>query len=165
MILTSLEDWGANLERRTPLSFTGPQTLTRLAPARYRIAVTGLGETCYIPDGTLLDLSAARDASPVAITAVRAGAIHGVLSAAKPMSGVSIVLMDITDPSQPVQVALPDAESKFIFGSLRPGRYRLSAKMPNGPSPRWTDQSAPGLDIEVPGGDPVRVTIAEPKLP
>ena len=165
MGLTGFEDWGANLERRTPLSFTEPQTLTRLAPARYRVAVKGLGETCYVPDETLLDLSGARDASPVAITAVRAGAIHGVLSTANPPSDVSIVLTDITDPSQPVQVALPDAESRFTFGSLRPGRYRLSPKMPNGPSPRWTDLTAPGVDVDVNGGDPVSVTIPEPKLP
>ena len=165
LVLTGLEDWSANLERRTPVSFSEPQTLTRLAPTKYALSVTGLGETCYVPEGSLLDLTASRDGAPVAIAAFRAGAIHGVLAGAKPASGTSVVLADMSDPSQPVQVAFPDADSRFTFGSLRPGRYRLSAKQPSGPASRWTDHATPGIDVEVRGGEPVKVTLPEVRLP
>jgi hypothetical protein len=165
MLLSSLEDWSANLERRAALSFTEPQKVTRLAPARYAVAVTGLGETCYVPDGTLLDLTKSRDGSPVTIAAVRAGTIQGVVAGATPGSGISVVLSNLSDRSQPVQVAILDSESRFTFGSLRPGRYRVSPMLSNNPSPRWTDESAPGVNVEITGGEPVTVSIPEVKTP
>jgi protocatechuate 3,4-dioxygenase beta subunit len=165
LVLSSVEDWGANLERRSPLSFTEPKIITRLAPARYRVSVTGLGDSCYVPDGTLLDLGAPRDGSPVTITAVPAGAIDGVVSGPKLPSGGAVVLADLSDRSQPVQIALPDSGSRFTFASLRPGRYRVAAKLPSGPSSRWTDESAPGVTVEVVGGETVKVIIPEVPLP
>lgn len=45
-MITSLEDWAKMLNRQTPASAVSDTTLNDLAPARYRLKVANLGETC-----------------------------------------------------------------------------------------------------------------------
>lgn len=160
LTLTSVEDWAAELIRQSPFTLAEPLTLAGLAPARYRVAVTGLGEACHVPQETVLDLSAgARE--QLIITAVPAGAIH-VTIAGEAKSAATVVLVDVTDRSQPLRVAGPDAKGQYTFGSLRPGRYRLSAKMSDAQQSRWTDETSAGVFIDVPAGEPVRVELPLP---
>jgi hypothetical protein len=58
LVLSGLEDWGANLERRSPISSTNKAILRDLPPARYQVSVSGLGETCVAPEDQILDLTA-----------------------------------------------------------------------------------------------------------
>ena len=58
LVLLGLEDWGANLERRVPISSTSKAILRDLPPARYQVSVSGLGETCIVPEDGILDLTA-----------------------------------------------------------------------------------------------------------
>jgi hypothetical protein len=165
LALSSVEDWGANLERRSPLSFTEPKIITRLAPARYRVSVTGLGDPCYVPDGTLLDLGAPRDGSPVTITAVPAGAIDGVVSGPKLAAGRR---GGVSRPFRP-QSTGADRDARFRIqvhvrlASTRP--ISCCSETPERSFFRWTDESAPGVTVEVVGGETVKVIIPEVPLP
>jgi hypothetical protein len=137
-----------------------------LAPARYLVSVAGLGETCHGPEGLVLDLSAPTSPAPFEISVHAAGAIHGRLEAGgRPSTGFAIVLLsNLADPGRPVQVVFPDAQSRFTFGALPPGRYRIAAQPAAAKvQSRWFAEGTRLVEIDVPGGAPVEITLAAPQ--
>ena len=159
LVLAPLEDWAAQLERRTPITLSKEQTVSGLAPARYVASISGLGETCHAPD-TVIDLSTP-NSGPFSIPVHSAGAIHGRLDPGDRRSAdFAIVLFsDLVDPTRPVQVAFPDAQSRFTFSALTPGRYRIAAQTVAASS-RWLASGARSVEIDVPGGAPVEITLS-----
>src|SRR6202022_3769449 len=81
IVLKPLEDWGVHLDRFTSLSLEKEETVSMLAPSRYVVSVTGLGDTCYSTANPVLDLSGAAEAGPVVVTVAAAGSIRGKLDA------------------------------------------------------------------------------------
>jgi hypothetical protein len=127
--LKSLEDWGVQLERRASINLEKAETISKLAPARYGVSVTGLGDKCYSSANPILDLGGSADAAPIVITVAPAGSIHGhVDTGGQSPASIAVVLMaeETGDDAPTVQVAIPDAESRFAFDNLRPGRYRIA---------------------------------------
>jgi hypothetical protein len=60
-------------------------------------------------------------------------------------------------------VAIPDAESRFSFTSLRPGKYRIAAKPAgDGAESRWAADLKQMTEIQVAGGSAVEVDLASP---
>lgn len=169
LVLSPLEDWGASLERRVPITWDRPETLPHLAPARYAVHIIGLSETCYAPPERVLDLSQAAAPDMIAIGAVPAGTIRGRLDApGRRASDFSVILLPAgpVDSSQGARLAVPDPEFRFNFTGLRPGLYRIAAR----PSAATENTRAPSqygkmVEIEVPAGSPLDVDLAIPRPP
>jgi len=163
LTLLPLEDTGAMLERSVEVSCGRPQVIGNLAPARYHIAVSQLGDACYTLSDTVVDLSGETPPGPIEVSIVPAGSIRGRLNGSAHPSGFSIVLMaaDADDAKQSIQIAFPDADSRFRFENLRPGRYRIAAQPAEETSKsRWNADQM--FEIEVPGGAPTDIEVPVP---
>jgi hypothetical protein len=156
LALSAAEDWAAMIERKSAISVGAPLSLKALAPAKYRVSVTGLGDTCFVAEGSTLDLTAGRGSDPFVLTALPAGAIHGTLQGTS-IADVPVVLAGVSDPEQPVQVSTSGDDGKFVFALLKPGRYRVAAKA----GTRWSTDTE-GVVVDVQGGATANVAIVAP---
>jgi len=136
LVLTPLEDWGSMLERTIPVTEGKAASATGLAPLRYLLSIRDAKATCYLESEAILDLGEGAPAGPVEVHLAQGGAVNGKLDAAgRPPQGFSIVLAPAQDPTA-VQMAPVDAQGRFTFSGLRPGRYHIGAypagaKLPN----------------------------------
>jgi len=153
IVVKSLEDWAVRLEREESLNMGKAATISKLAPAKYVVSVTGLGDACYSSANPILDLSGAADAGPMVVTVAPAGSIQGRLeTGGESSAGFAVVLLaeESGDDAPTVQVAIPDAESRFSFGSLRPGRYRIATKpMAATSQSHWLADPGRMVEVEV----------------
>jgi hypothetical protein len=164
LTLTALEDWAAVLDRSAQVSGSKAQGLLNLAPARYGVHLANLGDRCYQVSEVILDLAQAPGAEPVAIQVAPAGSIRGKLTGTASPTNYAVALLP-SDPGsgeQAVQAAFPDAEARFTFNALRPGRYHLAAQPASGPKARWISDPARMVEIEVPGGSPTELELPVP---
>ncbi|MBZ5618260.1 MAG: carboxypeptidase regulatory-like domain-containing protein [Acidobacteriia bacterium] len=165
--LTALEDWATRLDREAEVNFKKEQTVDHIAPARFQVVLSRLGESCYQPAPAILDFSAALNDAPVAVLVAPAGSLHGKLTGtAKPAGfAVALVSTDSTGVAQPVQVAFPDADGRFVFGSLRPGAYRLTAQPAGEASKaRWVSERARMIEIQIAAGAPTDMELPAPPI-
>ncbi|HSW49084.1 MAG TPA: carboxypeptidase-like regulatory domain-containing protein, partial [Bryobacteraceae bacterium] len=164
LTLTALEDWAAVLERRTTVNSAKEEVLRDLAPARYRLALTNLGDRCYQTAAVTLDLGQGSGSEPVAIRVAPAGSIRGKLTgAASPTDYVVALLPADAGGEEPaVQVAFPDAEARFTFSSLRPGRYHLIAQPASASGSRWVSDTARMPVVEIAGGSATDLELPVP---
>jgi hypothetical protein len=166
IVLTSLEDWGVQLERRTSMNLEKAETISTLAPARYIVSVTGLGDTCYSSSNPILDLSGTADPGPIVLTVAPAGLIRGHLTTGGqfPSSFVVVLVAEETGDDAPrVEVAVPDPESRFTFGGLRPGRYRIATEpMAKTSQSHWLSDQARVVEITVHGAETTEVNLTAP---
>lgn len=165
LTLAALEDWATKLDREADVSFQQVQAIDQLAPARFQIGLSNLGESCYQPAVAILDLSGAFDDKPVAVLVAPAGSIHGKLTGATAPAdfAVALVAADATGGNQPVVVAFPDREGRFTFGGLRPGIYRIGAQ-PSGEASkaRWVRDRARMIEIQIAAGAPTEMELPAP---
>lgn len=164
LALSPTEDWAANIGATVNVK-SGSEETVSLAPSRYSMTVSGLGETCVNVSEPVLDLTGAGAANPVTISIAPAGSIRGRLdTGGQPPSDFAIVLTsaDSLDPANRVLATVPDAASKFAFTNLRPGKYRIAAH-PAGEatSARWL-ADAQTLEVEMRGGSTVEIDLAAP---
>jgi len=166
LVLTPVEDWGATLNRSVEVSSDKEQVVDGLAPGRYYLEVTGLGERCFSPADKVLDLTARPESGPVPLAVTAAGFIVGRLNAAaaRPQDFAVVLLRsETTEVGQPVQIALPDAKSGFTFPNLRPGRYRIAAKpLKEASSAWWAADHERMFEIDVPAGGAVDLDLPVP---
>ena len=107
------------------------QPLENIAPGRYQVVVSKLGDACFASSGSL-DLTEGDAPGVVAVEVTPAGSIRGRLEAgsAKPTDfAVVLVASEPADGVPGVQAAYPDSESRFAFSGLRPGRYRIGTQL------------------------------------
>ena len=153
VVLSALEDWGARLERREPIALAKDAMITGLAPARYVISVANLGDACFLTNANqIIDMNSVSSATvPIAAAA----SIRGRLNA----PGFEAVLLT----SDAVLISVPDAESRFTFAGLRPGRYRIAAQ-PVGENVQahWFSENAQMLEFDVAGGAALEIDLAAP---
>lgn len=163
LTLTSLEDWGANLERTTAVNSAKPQSLDDLPPARYSARVENLGELCYQESNVTVDLSAA-GSEAVVVPIGAAGAIRGKLVGAARGSDFSVALLsaNASDGERPVRVAVPEADGRFTFEGLRPGSYYISARPAAGQKARWISDPGRMTTIEIRGGSYTELSFPAP---
>lgn len=168
LTLAPEEDWAAVLDRTVEVSAGKEQVLERLAPARYRVRISKLGGSCYQAEEVVLDLSAGAPNARVTVVAAPAASIRGRLTGTvKPAEFVvALVGADPAEATQPVQIAMPDADSHFTFDSLRPGRYYIAAQPAREISgARWVPDLGRMFEIEVPGGAATEMDLPVPAAP
>ncbi|MCX6632043.1 MAG: carboxypeptidase-like regulatory domain-containing protein [Candidatus Solibacter sp.] len=164
--LTALEDFAALIDRNGEVNSVKEQPIADLAPARYRIGATRLGDGCYLASDAVLDLSAGGKDAPVAVLVAAAGSISGKLTGAAnaPEFAVALVAADAESSAQAVQVVFPDAGGKFTFGGLRPGRYRIVAQAAGEASKaRWVTDPARMIEIQIVAGAPTELELPAPQ--
>jgi hypothetical protein len=161
VVLSGIEDWGAFLETQATLKAGEETTVSGLAPTRYSVGVSKLGNACFASEVPTLDLTGSAT-SPVTVTVAQAGIVRGrVNTGGQPPTdfAVMLVLTNPTDPAEGgVQMAVPDADSRVSFTGLRPGRYRMAVV------PAADKIPAPGamLEFEVRGGATAEIDLAAP---
>jgi hypothetical protein len=164
--LTALEDFAAMIDRTGQINSEKEQPVANLAPARYQVNATKLGETCYQPSVPLLDLSAGAPEAPVPVPVTAAGAIHGKLTGTPNPAeyAVALVAADPEISAQPVQVVFPAADGRFAFGGLRPGRYRIVTQPAGEASKaRWVTDPAHMIEMQIPAGAPTDMDLPAPR--
>ena len=160
--ISSLEDWAAILDRDIELTVGREQTVPNLAPGRYHIRVAKLGDGCYVPAPRTLDLSAA--AAAIEIELAPAAAIRGRLDTGggKPVDFAVVLIPADAVGTSGVQVAFPDAESRFAFAGLAPGRYRIAAQALSEAKARWVPEPDKMIEFAVRGGATAEIDLAAP---
>jgi hypothetical protein len=160
--LLALEDWGAMLMRDITLDFTRPVVIENLAPARYHIPMTRLGEGCYTAADMVVDLTGAAPSGPIEVSAVPAGSIIGQLVGAARASDFVLVLLDAGAgrDEQPFRVAYPDEKASFAFDGLPPGRYRIAVRP--AAAAHWLAEGGSVVETDVAGGAPTQVELRAP---
>jgi hypothetical protein len=162
--LLPLEDWGAMLARDITLDFVRPVAVENLAPARYHIPVTRLGEGCYSAADMTVDLTGAPSAGPIEVSVVPAGSIVGQLTGAVRAVDYVLVLLDANSGGneQPFRVAYPDEKANFVFDGLPPAHYRIAVRPAM--TAHWMADAGGMVETDVAGGAPTRVELRAPSI-
>ena len=146
--LLPIEDLGVRSALRAPAERNRPQTLSNLAPGKYR-AVLMNGGDCYQSGLASVDVTQGNLTEPVAVHTTLAGSIAGKVTGADKPSDMEVSLIAVATEGQPVQIVYPDAEGRFTFPKLRPGPYRITAR-------------SSVVEVNVPGGGAVTAEIQLP---
>ena len=162
--LAPLEDWSAQLERHVTITTAKEQTETSLAPSRYAVSAVNSG-ACSVPS-SIVDLTGSGNPGLVTVELAPSGSIRGRLDAGgRRVTDFAAVLLaaNFDDPANAVHIAMPEADGKFAFSGLPPGRYRIAAKPVSEASPsHWLSEAATMLEFEVGGGANLEINLAAP---
>jgi hypothetical protein len=158
VFITPLEAWGAMVNGTAEVNTTKTQTVSPLAPGIYQLTATRLGDSCYSSGNPVVDLSKSAPSAPVAVTVAAAGEIRGrLIAGAARAADFAVILVppEAADNPQAVQIAFPDAEGRFAFAALPPGRYRMAVRAAaEAVKTRWVPDLSRMTEIDVAGGGP-----------
>ncbi len=156
LTLKPLEDWGRDCGAEVDLRSGQEQSVHNLAPGRYAVALSGLGDQCYLAGPSIVDLRARNEPGPILLEMTAAASISGRLSGlgdSNPTEFVVVLTPRAYSGATPSQIAVPGADSKFAFTALRPGKYRLTARTATAnPGAGPALGPAGPLEIELRGG-------------
>ncbi len=166
------EDWAAILDRQVSLNMGAEQTVTNVAPARYHLGVTSTGDVrtgdlCFTTAPQIVDLTSSTDPGPIVVSLAPAGSIRGRIDAtgARPSDYAVVLIPAEAFDAADVKIAFPDADSRFTFVGLRPGRYRIAAQpAAEASKSRWLGDLTKMLEFEERSGAPAEIELAAPLL-
>ncbi|MCX6623471.1 MAG: carboxypeptidase-like regulatory domain-containing protein [Acidobacteria bacterium] len=156
LLLTSLEGWGAQADRRARISTSSSLTLHQLAPVRYAAAVTGLQDGCFTSGPVLVDLTG--ETPLVRQLQVSPGSdLRGKLVASAPCGGGRAVVLLRPNPEEVPGTAflalLTGASGHFFAGSLQPGRYQfLAVREEDWSGPHWQPDFTTAVEVQLVSG-------------
>jgi hypothetical protein len=154
LTLSSVEDWGAVLDRTVQAGLGRETLIGGLAPARYELRAQ-LGEACFQAADVVLDLTSRVGREPVEVLVAPGGSVRGRLTGAGEPTGFAFELAACgpEETAGQLRIVFPDAESRFAFDGLRPGRYRIAARpVSEAHSLRRIAHSGRTFEIEVRAG-------------
>jgi 5-hydroxyisourate hydrolase-like protein (transthyretin family) len=163
--VNSLEDFAVQIDRTATIDSTKEISVANLAPARYEVVAQNLGEGCYQASETILDLSRGAPQGPATVYLAQAGSLRGKLAGTAKDAAYVIALTpaDAIHGAEALQAVFADAEGRFTFGSLRPGRYRIGIQLSAGGSKaRWLNTAARMIEIEIAAGAPTEIELPAP---
>ena len=174
LLLTSLEAWGAQADRRAEISASTPLTLRALAPARYAASVSSLQDGRFSSSETIVDLTGGVPAV-IPIQLSPGSNLQGRLVASGPSDGGRPVVLLLPNPGDfpaaGVLAVLPDASGSFTVDSLEPGFYRLLAvREEEWSDPHWQPDLSEAVEIQLVSGTtsaeiPIPARLPGPKSP
>ncbi|HVW09913.1 MAG TPA: carboxypeptidase-like regulatory domain-containing protein, partial [Bryobacteraceae bacterium] len=162
--VSTAEPWALLLQSSAEISASKQTAIPNLPPGRLRITAGDLGPGCYQTGDAVVDLSD-NVPQPFAVEVGAAGSIEGTLGkGAAPTASYAVVLLDSdSSPENASQLAYPDAEGRFVFASLKPGRYRIAAVLAaEGQRSRWVKDFSGMKEIDVHAGAPAVMELARP---
>jgi hypothetical protein len=165
LTISATEQWGSAVGGTAQITASRENTLDNLAPGRFIVSVSGLGGECHYVGNRVLDLRGGPPPSPLAVDIGAAGSIRGSLTGSGGASAYVVLLLPqqaSQEMSQAVQIARPDADGRFGFSSLRPGRYRIGARLASGTTARWLADRSDMIDLEIVGGAPTELDLPAP---
>lgn len=128
LTLRPIENWGTTLDLTAQMQMGKENTIDRVPGARYHLNVVALDDSCYPVGIPNLDLTRERDSAPLPILLVEGGRIRGNLIGTNEPENFEVLLTSYRPAMGTVQIAYPDAESRFAFTALDPGSYRVTVR-------------------------------------
>lgn len=160
IVLNALEDWSANLQKTVGITAGKDEIVAALAPTRYSITATDLGE-CFLASSPILDLSAGNASVKLEVSV--GGSIRGKIDEPDANRYAAVLVpaefSSAASPDATPRVSTPSASGQFSFAGLRPGRYRLLAVDATDAHRRWMTGSDQGVEIEVRAGSSLETSI------
>lgn len=156
--LTPLDDRGSYLMPGARISFAESQLVEGLAPSRYRLTLSELGERCFVAENPVLDVENAKEGELIRILLAPAGRIAGRLVGLQNGAEYAVILTPafatpLGSTPEGVQVAFADAAGRFFFDALPPGKYRIAAQAKGDPAARLVPADLSKMfEIDVAGG-------------
>jgi hypothetical protein len=167
--LTPIDDWGVD-PRRVELSAGAQRQVDGLAPGRYSISLTQAGGACYLAGDATLDLAETAETPRVELELAPAASIRGQVTGlgSRAPSDLVVVLLPSgpVEGVQPLEMAVPDAQARFSFAGLRPGKYRIAAHLAgaSGEEP-WTAKLERMFEIDLRAGASFEMDLPVPAAP
>jgi hypothetical protein len=161
--LTPAEPWGAFLIQGAQAGFGVAGTVKELAPGRYRVAAGDLGDGCYQARDVEVDLNG-KPPDEIKVDLAAAGSIHGLLRAgASPASDFAVVLLADGREGAETAMTTPDAQGRFTYDGLRPGRYHITAiPKSDAATARWVGDLSKMIQVDIPGGSATEMEFPAP---
>lgn len=142
----------------TPVAYGKEAVIRDLPPGRVEFNVTGLTGNCYAASAPVVDLGG-EPSGPVTLELATGGSLRGTLRGAPMGARYTVVLLESDAPSTAdARVAVPGADGRFQFDSLKPGRYRIAAS-----TSRWVSDPSKMIEIQIPGGSTTEIDLPAPK--
>src|SRR5262249_22076052 len=154
--------FAVGVDRTAEITSGEEVAVSNLAPARYRVLLSGLGELCYQASPAILDLTAGGRDAPMLLTVAAAGAIRGKLGGTTRPGEYAIALVPANPENDlPLQLSYPATDGKFTFSALRPGPHWIAVH-PKTDKARWVRDPNGMIVIQVVGGAPTDVELPAP---
>ncbi len=152
--LVALEAWGSDLERTVSLPLGEMVTVENLAPTRYAVEPASTNAPCSILGTVQLDLREQEPPEPVVVNAAGKGSLAGEVLERQVGAEYQVVLVPLgAAAGEAITVQPVDAQGKFHFESLRPGRYGVAVRLgDNTALHRSANMAAALAEVEVLGG-------------